>query len=42
LIDWLRDTMLPDGKINAEDIDRLHLTDDVEEAISWFVAQDRG
>ena len=42
LIDWLRTTMLPDGKINPEDIDRLHLTDDVDEAISWFVQQDRG
>ena len=37
LIDWLRGTMLPDGKVNAADIDMLHLTDDVDEAVAYFV-----
>ena len=40
LIDWLRDTMLTDGKIGQPDIDMLHLTDDVDEAVAWFVAKD--
>jgi uncharacterized protein (TIGR00730 family) len=41
LIDWLRTTMLTDGKIGSADIDMLHLTDDVDEAVSYFVAKDR-
>ncbi|MEO6604880.1 MAG: TIGR00730 family Rossman fold protein [Aeromicrobium sp.] len=40
LIDWLRNTMLTDGKVNALDIDMLHITDDVDEAVSWFVAKE--
>jgi len=40
LIDWLRTTMLTDGKIGQPDIDMLHLTDDVDEAVAWFVAKD--
>ena len=38
LIDWLRTTMLPDGKINDADLDLLLLTDDVDEAVSYFDA----
>ncbi|WP_423852076.1 TIGR00730 family Rossman fold protein [Aeromicrobium sp.] len=40
LIDWLRTTMLVDGKIGQKDLDMLHLTDDVDEAVAWFVAKD--
>ncbi len=40
LIDWLRSSMLADGKVNVEDIDSLHLTDDIDEAVAWFVSQD--
>jgi len=40
LVDWLRDTMLADGKVGAADIDTLHVTDDIDEAISYFVAKD--
>ena len=40
LIDWLRNTMLTDYKVSAEDIDMLHITDDVDEAVAWFVAKD--
>lgn len=40
LIDWLRTTMLTDGKIGQPDIDMLHLTDDIDEAVEWFVAKD--
>ncbi|KRF37816.1 TIGR00730 family Rossman fold protein [Nocardioides sp. Soil805] len=38
LIAWLRDTVLAEGKINAEDLDMLTLTDDVEEAVAMMVA----
>jgi hypothetical protein len=41
LIDWLRGTMLADGKVNAIDIDMLHLTDDVDEAVAWFVEKNK-
>ncbi len=40
LIDWLRNTMLTDYKVSAQDIDMLHITDDVDEAVAWFIAQD--
>ncbi|MBP2390957.1 LOG family protein [Aeromicrobium fastidiosum] len=40
LVDWLRETMLADGKVGAADIDMLHVTDDVDEAVSYFVARD--
>jgi uncharacterized protein (TIGR00730 family) len=40
LVDWLRDTMLADGKVGAADIDMLHLTDDIDEAVSYFIAKD--
>ncbi|WP_375000003.1 TIGR00730 family Rossman fold protein [Aeromicrobium sp. CTD01-1L150] len=38
LIDWLRTTMLSDRKINESDLDLLLLTDDVDEAVSYFDA----
>ncbi|CAN5328028.1 TIGR00730 family Rossman fold protein [soil metagenome] len=38
LLDWLRGTVLADGKISQPDLDRLVLTDDVDEAISLVVA----
>ncbi|WP_323791893.1 TIGR00730 family Rossman fold protein [Nocardioides sp.] len=38
LIDWLRDTVLADGKISEADLDRFVLTDDVEEAVSLVTA----
>ena len=41
LVDWLRETMQTDGKISPGDVDMLHVTDDVDEAISYFVAKDR-
>ena len=33
LLDWLRTTMLSEHKINAADLDLVHVTDDVEEAV---------
>lgn len=38
LIDWLRDTMLPDGKISEKDLELVHVTDDVDDAVAWFDA----
>ncbi len=33
LVDWMRETMLADGRIAASDLDMLTLTDDVDEAV---------
>ena len=38
LLDWLRGTVLADGKISEADLDLVHLTDDVEEAVALMVA----
>ena len=38
LIGWLRDTVLADGKISERDLDLIHLTDDVEEAVRHVVS----
>jgi uncharacterized protein (TIGR00730 family) len=37
LLDWLRDTALTHGTINQSDIDMLHVTDDVDEAVGLMV-----
>ena len=42
LIDWLRDTVLADGKISAGDLDILTLTDDVDEAVDLMVQAREG
>lgn len=38
LLDWLRGTVLADGKISEADLDALTLTDDVDEAVAIMVA----
>ncbi|GEP34849.1 cytokinin riboside 5'-monophosphate phosphoribohydrolase [Nocardioides szechwanensis] len=38
LLAWLRDTALADGKIAESDLDRLILTDDVDEAVAVMTA----
>lgn len=38
LLDWFRDTLLVEGTISQADLDRLVLTDDVEEAVGLMVA----
>jgi len=38
LIDWLRGTMLEHGYLSAKDLDLLHLTDDVDEALELIAS----
>jgi uncharacterized protein (TIGR00730 family) len=38
LLDWLRNTVMAAKKIGPADLDMLHLTDDIEEAVSIMVA----
>ena len=37
MMNWLRDTVLADGKIAASDLDMLMLTDDVNEAVQLMI-----
>ncbi len=37
LVAWIRDTMLPAGKISPQDLDLLRVTDSVEEAVEVIV-----
>lgn len=40
LLDWMRSTVLPDGKIAAADLDLVLVTDDPAEAVAHIVASD--
>jgi uncharacterized protein (TIGR00730 family) len=40
LIDWLRNTMLAEGKIGPADLDLLLMTDDVDRAVAHIVEAD--
>jgi len=42
LLDWLRTTMLPDHKINAADLELVHVTDDVDEAVRIIERAEHG
>jgi uncharacterized protein (TIGR00730 family) len=43
MLDWIRDTMLSEGKISPEDVDLLFVTDSPEEAVRVVVeASERG
>jgi uncharacterized protein (TIGR00730 family) len=37
LLDWLRDTVLAEGKISQNDLDLLMVTDDIDEAVKIMV-----
>ncbi len=41
LLDWLRDTAVARGTISPGDLDLIHLTDDVNDAVARIVARDR-
>jgi uncharacterized protein (TIGR00730 family) len=40
LVDWMRDTMVAEGKIGPEDLDLFCLTDDVDKAVRYIVDAD--
>ncbi|HET7172917.1 MAG TPA: TIGR00730 family Rossman fold protein [Nocardioidaceae bacterium] len=40
LFDWIRSTVLAEGKVSGRDLDTFHLTDDVDEAVSIIVEAD--
>jgi uncharacterized protein (TIGR00730 family) len=42
LLDWVRTTMLSDGKIGPADLDLIFVTDDPDEAVRHIVAADTG
>ncbi len=42
LLDWMRGTVLAEGKISASDLDMITLTDDVDEAVALMVAAREG
>ena len=42
LVDWLRGSVLAGGKISPRDLDLIHVTDDVEEAVRLIDAGLRG
>src|SRR3954469_12135829 len=42
LVDWIRGTVLADGKVSEQDLDMIRLTDDVDEAVKLMIdAQQR-
>ena len=40
LVDWLRNTMLKAGTISPKDLDMIHVTDSVAEAVAYFERPD--
>ncbi len=42
LIDWLRDTVLAEGKISPEDLELVQVTDDIDEAVRIMVEARNG
>jgi uncharacterized protein (TIGR00730 family) len=42
LLDWLRGTVLSEGKIKQQDVDLLQLTDDIDEAVAIIKASEPG
>jgi hypothetical protein len=42
MLDWLRDTVLVEGMVGQADIDRLVVTDDIDQAVAMMVAAREG
>jgi predicted Rossmann-fold nucleotide-binding protein len=40
LFDWIKGTLLADGKISESDLDLIQITDDVDEAVQIIVDAD--
>jgi uncharacterized protein (TIGR00730 family) len=40
LIDWIRDTMVAQGTVGDADLELLHVTDDIAEAVAMIQAAD--
>lgn len=38
MLDWIRDEMLADGLVSADDLDLLRMTDEPDEAVEWITA----
>ena len=38
LLDWFRDDLLADGMISPDDLELLHVTDDVEDAVQQVIS----
>ncbi|HZR14670.1 MAG TPA: LOG family protein, partial [Acidimicrobiia bacterium] len=38
MIEWIRNDLLSDGMISPDDIELLHMTDDVDEAVEQVLA----
>ncbi len=41
LLDWVRDAMVAEGKINPADLDLISVTDDVDEAVAHIIEVDQ-
>ena len=37
MLDWIRGEMLPDGMISTDDLELLHVTDDLEKAVQTVI-----
>jgi predicted Rossmann-fold nucleotide-binding protein len=42
LIEWMRSTVLAEGKVNEDDLDILQVIDDPDEVVEVMVAAQRG
>ena len=42
LLDWIRDTLLAEGKVGPADLELVQVTDDPDEAVAWIVAAHQG
>ena len=42
MLDWLRDTVMAEGMVSQADVDRLVVTDDIDEAVAMMVTARRG
>jgi len=41
LRDWIRDTVLPQGKISEQDLDLVHITDDPEDVVAHILERNK-